>query len=204
MHISWLGGTSVKVQVKPAEEDIVVVIDPYKPAAGAFPRSLTPNIALYTRGIDGGITLSGKPFTLATPGECETKGVLITAVFGGSGERLFVRFDAEGMSVAHLGLTHHVPTDAELDIVGDVDVLMLPVGGHPGYDAEDAVKVVNAIEPKIVIPIGFKSDNDPKLAGAELFLREFGAKADAAETKIILRKKDLPQEETRVVLLKKE
>ena len=204
MHISWLGGTAVKIQAKPGDEEVLVVIDPYKPDTGTFPRSLTPHIAIYTHGTNGSITLSGNPFVLSTPGECETKGVLMTAGFGGDGEHLIMRLDAEGMSVAHVGYTSHLPTDTELDILGDIDILILPVGGEPGYDAETAVKVVNLIEPKVVIPVGFKTDNDLRLAGAEAFLREFGAKADAPETKVILRKKDLPTEETQVVVLKKE
>ncbi len=204
MHFSWLGNTAMKIQTKPAEADITIVIDPYKPATGTFPRSLTPNITLYTRGENESITVSGNPFILSTPGECETKGVLITAGFGGDRDHLFIRFDAEGMSVAHLGLTRHVPTESELEIVGDVDILVLPVGGGSGYDPEDAVKVINLIEPKIVIPVAFKSDNDPKLAGPEGFLRELGVKAETPETKVILKKKDLPSEETKVVVLKKE
>jgi L-ascorbate metabolism protein UlaG (beta-lactamase superfamily) len=204
MHISWLGGTAVKIQTKPNDEDIIVVIDPYKPDLGSFPRSLTPHIALYTHGVDGSVTLSGEPFVLATPGECETKGVLMTSGYGGDGGHLIVRIDAEGMSLAHMGLTNHVPTESELELIGAIDILILPIGGGMGYDPETAAKVVNAIEPKVVIPVGFKSDNDPKLLGPEIFLRELGAKAESPETKVILKKKDLPAEETQVVVLKKE
>lgn len=204
MHISWLGGTTIKVQTKPAAEDVVLVIDPYKPSTGAFPRSLTPNIVLYTRGEDNTITISGNPFVLATPGECETKGVLMTALYTDHNEHLFVRFDSEGLSVAHLGLIDAMPTDKELETIGDVDILILPVGGAPGYTAESAVKVVNAIEPKIVIPVGYQSENDPKAAAVDVFLREMGAKPDKAENKVIIRKKDLPTEETKVIIIEKE
>ena len=93
MHISWLGNTAVKIQVKPFDKDVTIVIDPYKPEKGSFPRSLTPDIGLYTKGEKDSITLSGDPFVLDTPGECETKGVLITTVQSEKAEDIKIRLD---------------------------------------------------------------------------------------------------------------
>jgi L-ascorbate metabolism protein UlaG (beta-lactamase superfamily) len=194
----------VKIQTKPNNDDIVVVIDPYKPKNGNFPRSLTPNIALYSHGIDESITLSGDPFTLTTPGECETKGVLVTAIHGATPGTLLIRIDAEGLSVGHLGLTSVEPTTEQLDVVGGVDILMLPVGGNGGYDPETAAKVVSAIEPRVVIPLAFASDNDPKMLPVSSFLKELGVAATAPEKKVIIKKKDLPTDEMSVIVLEKE
>lgn len=205
MHISWLGSTSIKIQAKPFDEDITIVIDPYKPNDGVFPRSLTPHIALYTRGEDGSVTLSGNPFILSTPGECETKGVLMTAISGKNGVSTLIRIDAEQLSLAHLGRTKEPLTEEQLEVLGDVDILCIPVGGGEDcYDAETAVKMVNAIEPRIVIPIAFRSDNDPKADPVETFLKEMGLPRGPEEKKVIIKKKDLPQEETKVVVLAKE
>lgn len=204
MHISWLGNSAIKIQTKPLNEDVTVVIDPYKPDAGAFPRSLTPNIGLYTRGEDGSITLSGDPFILTTPGECETKGVLVTAVQGHEANQVFYRIDSEYMSVAHLGNASKQLTDKQLEVLSDVDILIVPVGGKDCYNAEDAVKAVNAIEPRIVIPMYFKSDIDPAAEPVSTFLKAYGAKDVVEEAKTIIKKKDLPQEETRVIVLTKE
>lgn len=204
MHISWLGNTAVRIQTKPNTEDVILVIDPYRPAAGNFPRSLTPHIAIFTRGEEASVTLSGNPFILAAPGECETKGVLINAIEGVDPSHLLLRFDAEGISAAHLGLTNKQLTNEQLEVVGGVDILFLPVGADSAYDAEAAVKVVNAIEPRVVIPIAFRSENDLKAGTADAFLKEIGAKTEKPEAKVIIKKKDLPQEETRVILLEKE
>jgi L-ascorbate metabolism protein UlaG (beta-lactamase superfamily) len=96
-------------------------------------------------------------------------------------------------------------TDAQLEVLSDVDILLIPVGGNNCYDAETAAKTVNTIEPKIVIPIAFNSDNDPKAASVDLFLREMGvAKNGEPENKVIIKKKDLPMEEMKVVVLNKE
>ena len=180
------------------------MVDPYKPAEGTFPRSLTPHIALYTRGEENSTPLSGTPYILATPGECETKGVLLTAVYGDGKDHLFFRIDAEGLSMAHLGRTKKQLTESDLETIGGVDVLFLPIGGADCYDVEEAVKVVNAIEPHIVIPMAFKSDNDPDAKGPEAFVREMGGTVGKPEKKVILKKKDLPQEETTVIVLEKE
>ncbi len=204
MHISWLGGTAIKIQAKPFDQDIVTVIDAYKPEKGSFPRSLTPHIALFTRGTEDGITLSGDPFILSTPGECETKGVLITSIETDEPEHLVLRLDVEQLTVAHLGRSKKPLTEAQLEALGSVDILIVPVGGGDTYDAEAAVKAVNAIEPHVVIPVAYKSDNDPGADPVTAFLKEMGLPAQAEESKVILKKKDLPQEETKVIVLAKE
>jgi L-ascorbate metabolism protein UlaG (beta-lactamase superfamily) len=205
MHISWLGNTAVRIQVKPFDKDVDVVIDPYRPTAGEFPRNLSTNIGLYTRGSENSITLSGNPFILDTPGECETKGVLITAVQGNEEGQIMFRLDTEQLSVAHLGLTDKPLTDLQLEALSGVDILIVPVGGKNCYDAETAAKAVNAIEPHIVIPIAYKSDNDPNAEPVEKFLKEMGVAGKVQpEKKTIIKKKTLPQEETQVILLSKE
>ncbi|HYE59956.1 MAG TPA: MBL fold metallo-hydrolase [Candidatus Kapabacteria bacterium] len=204
MHLSWLGTTAVKIQAKPFDEDVIIVIDPYRPDKGNFPRSLTPHIALFSRGDTDAITLSGDPFVLATPGECEVKGVLITSIPSKEEGKTLLRLDTEQLSVAHLGLVNHDLLASELEALGDVDILFVPVGGNGTYDAEAAVKAVSAIEPKIVIPMAYQSDNDPSFAAVTTFLKEMGTTSDSEEKKIIIKKKDLPMDETKVMVLGKE
>ncbi|MBT4120435.1 MAG: hypothetical protein HOA57_01570 [Candidatus Magasanikbacteria bacterium] len=204
MHISWLGNTAVKIQVKPFDKDVTIVIDPYKPEKGSFPRSLTPDIGLYTKGEKDSITLSGDPFVLDTPGECETKGVLITTVQSEKAEDIKIRLDAEQMSVGHLGLANKQLTEKELEVLADVDILLIPVGGDDCYDAQTAAKAATSIEPKIIIPIAFKSDNNTNARPVEDFLKEMGVASTAPEKKFIIKKKNLPTEETQVIVLAKE
>ncbi|MBT3419132.1 MAG: hypothetical protein HN726_02095 [Candidatus Magasanikbacteria bacterium] len=204
MHISWLGSTAFRIQTKPDADDVVVVIDPYKPKEGTFPRSLTPQIALFTRGEEDAITLSADPFTLSHPGEIETKGVLVTTVQGHEKNTLMIRVDSEHMSIGHVGHISKPLTDEQLEVISGVDILCVPVGGKDCFNAEAAVKMVNTIEPRIVIPMSFKSDNDPEEADVSAFLNAIGAPNDGAEKKVIIKHKDLPQEETRIIVLAKE
>ncbi|PLX28172.1 hypothetical protein C0581_03150 [Candidatus Parcubacteria bacterium] len=204
MHISWLGTTAIKLQTKPLDKDIVIVIDPYKPASGSFPRSLTPEIGLYTRGEKNSITLSANPYTLSTPGEIDTKGVLVTAAEGHEAGTTMVRIDVEGVSLGHLGLTNKPLTAKQLEVLAGIDILCIPVGHPDSYDAEAAVKAVNTIEPRVVIPMAFKSDNDKTAKPVDSFLKEIGSKNGDVEKKVIIKKRDLPQEETEVIVLEKE
>ncbi|MFH0857219.1 MAG: MBL fold metallo-hydrolase [Candidatus Magasanikbacteria bacterium] len=204
MHIQWLGASAFKLQVKPVTDEIVVAIDPYKQEKGNFPRSLTPHIGIATHGIDELITLSGDPFIVSIPGEYETKNVLIQAVAGKDEQNLAIRVDAEMISFGHFGLTKEMPTDAQIEFLTGVDILAIPVGGKNSYSAEQAIKLINNIEPRIVIPYAYKSDNEPDADSVEVFLKEIGVPAEKPGTKVIIKKKDLPQEDMQIIVLEKE
>jgi len=205
MHISWLGGTAIKLQFKTYSDDVVVVIDPYSPEQGNFPRSLTANLAIFTRGQKDAVTISGNPFILDTPGECDVKGVLVTATTGSQPTHTMIRLDAENLSIAHLGLAQKALTEEQRDVLSNIDILFVPIGGLYGYDVEAAVKAVNDLEPRVIIPIACQSENDPTAATAAQFCKEMGvAMTKEPETKIIIKKKDLPTEDTTVIVLAKE
>ncbi len=203
MHISWLGGTTVKITTKPFDIDVTILVDPYKPTTGDFPRSLAPDVVLYTRGSEGSITISGNPFIMEHPGECETKGVLIAGASHTGPDNVVFRFDAEDISIGHIGLTSTTPSKDALEVISGVDILFVPVGHGDALAPDIAAKVVAAVEPRIVIPMAMQSDNDPKAQSAAAFLKEMGATPES-QKKIIIKQKDLPQEETVVYLLEKE
>ncbi|OIO18805.1 MAG: hypothetical protein COY69_02215 [Candidatus Magasanikbacteria bacterium CG_4_10_14_0_8_um_filter_32_14] len=204
MHISWLGNSAIKIQTKPFDKDVTIIIDPYKQTKGSCPRSLTPDIALFTRGEKDIITLSGEPFVFSTPGEVDTRGVLITAVEGHEAGQIMLRIDSEDMTIAHVGIIKKQLTPRQLEVLSNIDILCLPVGHPDSFDVENAIKLINEIEPKIVIPFAFNSDNDPDAKAIEGFLKEIGSKNGLPEKKLIIKEKDLPEEDTLVVVLEKE
>lgn len=203
MHISWLGQTCVKLQTKFKDEDVVTVINPYKPETGDFPRSLSPQIALFTSGQDNSITLSQNPFILDSLGECEVKEVMITAFPSADGNIIY-KIIAEQLSVVHLGKLNKKPDITELEKLGHVDILLIPVGNGKEYlSADDAANLVTAIEPRIVIPIAHLCDSDKNAQPVSEFVKESGLKPDITDKKVIIKKKDLPQEETKLMILEK-
>lgn len=203
MHISWLGQTAIKLQTKYLDEDVTVVIDAYKPDTGEFPRSLTPTLALFSKGTDDAITLSGDPFIMSSLGECELKEVMVTAFPSENGNIIF-KLNSEQMNIVHLGRLNKKPELAELEKIGSIDILIVPVGGAPNYlSDEDAANLVTALEPRIVIPVGFQCDSDPKAKPVTDFIKELGLKPEITDKKVIVKKKDLPQEDMKLYLLEK-
>lgn len=204
MHISWLGQTCVKLQTKNMDEDVVVLIDAYKPQKGDFPRSFTPQVALYSHGTKDAATLSQNPFVLDTIGECEIKNTGVYSFPSDDENNLIFKVATEGLLVVHLGKITKKIDDSFLEKIGDPDILILPVGGKGEYlTPEDAAAVVNAIGPRIVIPVGFQCDTEPNVLPVSDFIKELGLKPEVTDKKLIIKKKDLPAEETKLMILEK-
>lgn len=202
MHLSWLGHTGVKLQTKNLDEDVVIVIDPYKPDAGEFPRSLAANIALYTRGEEGSITLTQDPFVLSTLGEVEIKGVMITGLPGNDGDIIY-KISAENINIIHLGEHIKKPSTDLVEKMGTIDILLVPVGGGEGTTPETAVEIMNLLEPRIIIPISYASDVSPDKKSVSDFIKLSGLPTEAPEKKTIIKKKDLPAGEMKLIVLEK-
>ncbi|HLD61042.1 MAG TPA: MBL fold metallo-hydrolase [Patescibacteria group bacterium] len=203
MHLSWLGQTCVKLQTKNMDEDVTILIDAYKPAKGDFPRSFSPTVALFSHGQENAATLSQNPFVLDTLGECEIKNVMITA-WPTNAENIVYKINAEGLALVHLGRMHKKAELSELEKIGNIDILFIPVGNGSAYlSAEDAADLTTALEPRIVIPIAYQCDTDPAAKPVSEFTKELGLKPEVTDKKIIIKKKDLPQEETKLFILEK-
>ncbi|MFH1187322.1 MAG: MBL fold metallo-hydrolase, partial [bacterium] len=115
-----------------------------------------------------------------------------------------IRLLDEDITIVHLGDLGHVLSDKELEHMEKIDVLLVPVGGKYTIGAKEAVEVISQIDPRIIIPMhynvaGLKIDG---LEGVDVFTREIGSSPEKIN-KLKISKKDLPQEETKVVILDK-
>lgn len=95
-------------------------------------------------------------------------------------------------------------SDAQLEAIGSIDVLLCPVGGEFTIDPATAVKVIHSLEPAIIIPMHFKTArHDQKqygqMSGLADFLKEYGAEVTPIP-KLEIESGRLP-EETEVVVL---
>lgn len=108
------------------------------------------------------------------------------------------------MAIVHLGVMTKKPDLDDLEKIGHVDILFIPVGDSERYlSVEDAAAIVTTLEPRVVIPVGYQCDSDPKAKPVTEFIKELGLKPDTTDKKIIIKKKDLPQEETKLMILEK-
>ena len=202
MHVYYLGGTAVKLQTKDNGTDVTIVIDPYKPEdkGGTFPPTLAPDIALFSHGQEGSITLQQNPFIVETPGEFELHGVLVHSIPTTDG--LLFQITTEEMTILHAGALKKMPGDKTLEQLSSVDVLLVPVGGHDVLNAKDAATLVTELEPRAVVPIAFRyKKNDPSQDTPDAFLKEVGHTNGAPEPKAILSASKLPSEDMEIHVL---
>ena len=130
-------------------------------------------------------TLSGAFETIRTAGEHCVKGAKITAIpsfhdpEGGAlrGNNLLMRVECEGLSIAHLGDLGHMPNDAQLAALKDLDILMLPIGGTYTIDTPQAEALIAQLKPRRVIAMHFKTEAYPtiNIATCDAFARDMNA-----------------------------
>ncbi len=110
--------------------------------------------------------LKGNPKVVRGAGEFEVEGVKIKGVktfhdsSGGRqrGENVVFKIELDGIKFCHLGDLGHVLGDEEVKEIGDVDVLLVPVGGFFTIGPEEASKVVEQLSPKVVVPMHYKTE----------------------------------------------
>ncbi len=214
MQIQYFGLSSFKITTKEA----TIITDPFHKDSGLTPPRGAADIlilaeknkALYSA-VSG---ISGEPFEVFDPGEYDIKGVTMTGVPLKQEQGYITVFLIESEDIRVLNLTHiqnwNMKED-ELEALGEIDILILPVGGNTVLSAADAAKVVNEIEPKIVIPSHYKMSRGAGSASGgnelildldsqEKFIKEMGGKSEPME-KLTVKKKDLQEEGIKVVTL---
>lgn len=116
------------------------------------------------------------------------------------GENTAFAFRMENIGVAHMGDIGHTLTDDQIAVLGDVDVLMVPIGGHSTVDAAGAWRIVEQLSPSVVLPMHYKTDRiDAALDGLEPFTAMF-SKVETAANPLELTADNLPGEPTLMIL----
>lgn len=217
MDIYWGGQAFFKLKGK----KVTVCIDPFEPdfTSLKLPKDLSADVCLSTHehkdhNNTGIIKTSagGKLMVFKNPGEYEVAGVVITGIpsfhdnSGGSerGKNTIFHLMLDGLNITHLGdLGQSKLTEEQLAQIGEVDILLIPVGGIYTIDSKMAVNIVSQLEPKIIIPMHYAVEGLKfELAGVEPFLKEMGAEGVIAQPKLSITKEKLPEEPQVVVLSK--
>ena len=81
-------------------------------------------------------------------------------------------FKVDGIRICHLGDLGHKLTENQIKQIGNVDILLIPVGGFFTIDAAIATQVCGQLNPRVIIPMHFKNDRcDFPISGVDEFLR---------------------------------
>ncbi len=211
MEIAWYGHACFRLK----DRNITVVTDPYDKTLGLpLPRPKADIVTIshsvphhnYIAGVKGEFKV------IDSPGEYEVGGVFVTGIHlvapqqkgsdatTAAENNIFV-FYMDDLAICHLGDLGHVPTQNQVEDMGSIDVLLVPVGGQNALNAVQAAEVISLIEPQIVVPMHYSLPGlIVKLDPVDKFLKEMGlTKADTVDT-MKLTKANLP-EETQIVLL---
>ena len=208
MEITWLGHSCFKIKGRQS----TVITDPYSPGLGyslGKPRADIVTVSHQHEGHSFISGIDGEPRPVMGPGEYEIDGVLIIGVAtfhddmrgAQRGKNTIYVMDVDEVTVCHLGDLGHVLTAEQVEELGDVDVLLLPVGGVSTINAPTAAEVVRQLEPKVVLPMHYKTAAlSRQLEPVERFLKEIGAREVTAQPKLSLTRTSLP-DSTQVFLL---
>ena len=215
MEITWHGYACFRMTERGS---ITVVTDPYDKSAGDDLGRLKADVITMSRKAGGGLSANavigaqrGDVKQVTGPGEYEIGGVFITGVaMKPRGEKAEAArttayaFNFDGLNVVHLGGLAFVPTQAQIDALETVDVLLVPVGGGAeGLTPAQASEVISLIEPSLVVPMSFRAEGlTPKdqLDTVAKFLKEMGLSDLKSQESLKVTRGQLP-ENTQVVLL---
>lgn len=208
MEIIWLGHSCFRIKGK----DLTILTDPFDRSSGYSLGKVTADVVTVSHQAPDHSNVAGvggNPKVVDGPGEYEIGGVLITGVATQRGEgreegklrNTAYLIEIDDLTVCHLGDLGHILTPQQVEQMNSADVLMIPVGGGNTISASEAAEVVSQIEPRIVIPMHFKTDaTSLPLDSVNKFLREVGMPDLKPQPKLIVNRGSLP-EETTVILL---
>jgi L-ascorbate metabolism protein UlaG (beta-lactamase superfamily) len=214
MEIKYIGHSSFFIKTKTAK----IVTDPFNPAMTGlkFPKTEADLITMSHAHPDHNFVegVKDSPLVIDWPGEFEKNEVRITGYpsfhdnkqGAERGSNVMYKFETENISMLHCGDLGHLLTDATIEEIGEIDILFIPTGGFYTINAEDAVKVLQEIEPSIVIPMHYKQPGLNEQQFAELqdvntFLKAVGADGTEPIEKLVVKKEDLNAEDLKVVVL---
>ena len=201
MKINRISESCLKILVRPKKgKKINILIDPFN---GRIKTKI--DILLLTEAGRKTITCKGKPFLISGPGEYEVQDVFIRGISArkskeqNQSDLTIYTIESGRMRTCYLGhFGQRELTSRQLETIGAVDVLIVPVA--EALLGKEIQKIVSQVEPKVIIPIEYKK----KKLKAKLrdFLKEMGIKKIEQEKGINLKRKEIKEEETRIIVLK--
>lgn len=211
MVIIWYGQACFKIQ----SGEKTLILDPFAKSIGLVPPAIQADVVFVTHehaDHNNIKAIRGDYFLINGPGEYEVKGIKAKGIASfhdnekgaKRGLNTLYLIEAEGIRILHCGdLGQERLEDTQLEEIGRIDILMIPVGGFFTIDGSTAAGITSQIEPAIVIPMHHKI---PKLTISELegvdsFLKEFGEEGVVLQDKLTVKQKDFSDEEEKAKIV---
>ncbi len=168
MKVKWLGHSCFLIQ---SDTGIKIITDPYNTSQGIHYAPLKQTADIVTTSHDhfdhnAVESVLGKPAIVKQSGSITVKGIDFTGFIschdteGGKrrGNNIIFCFTVDKIRICHLGDLGHVLSNSQVDDIGKIDILLIPVGGYFTIDAEEAGQISERLQPKIIIPMHFKTE----------------------------------------------
>ncbi|MGH3003628.1 MAG: MBL fold metallo-hydrolase [Gaiellaceae bacterium] len=192
MKIRWFGQAAFLLSAGPR-----VAIDPFGPGEAMAARGFKfayPTI----EGVEADLllvthehfdhnaveTVGGEPQTIrSTAGRFDSPVGEVVAVASehddvagtSRGPNTIFCFELDGLRICHLGdLGQHALRPEQRQAIGKVDVLLLPIGGGPTVGGEAAAAIVRELEPRLVVPMHYRTEAVDFLEPPDAFLEALG------------------------------
>lgn len=163
VSLTWFGHSSFLLK---AGDGTRIVIDPYDPSVGILPGGLTADIVTvshqhfdhnYLKGVKGKYSL------VDTAGHHKIGNIMINGLMSWHDDQMGAKrganimniFEVDGLRICHLGDLGDVPSKDELLRMGNIDYLLIPVGGTYTLDPAGADKLIKLIKPKVAVPMHY-------------------------------------------------
>ena len=192
-----------------------MAIDPFGRETGLTPPRFKADVLLVTHDHEDHSNIEaiqGEPFLIKGPGEYDVKDITVQGLQSFHDKRkgqdrglntIYV-IEIEDVRVCHMGDFGEGELREDLrEKLGEIDILLIPVGGVYTIDAEEASKIVSELEPKIVIPMHYRIEGlNYKIDQVEKFIQEMGEKKIEPEERLVIKKKSIEENKTQLLLLK--
>jgi len=213
MTIRWYGHSCFKISSQ--GDHLTIVTDPFDKSIGLTPPRLSADIVTVSHhhyDHDNVKSLSGDPFIIDGPGEYEVKGVKVLGCSSfhdqkqgrERGENTIYLIEMDEIRVCHLGdFGQSQLSNRQLEALGQVDILMIPVGGHYTISAKESAQITKQLGPRLIIPMHYHLPSlKIKLDKVDSFLREMGLNGKKPIEKLVVKKKDLESKKMEVVVMR--
>lgn len=210
MEVRWLGYSCFELTGKKAR----IITDPYSEEIGyQFPllEAGIVTVSHHHCGHDNSRAVGGNPKIIDKAGEYEISDTFIAGLDSyhdnnsgkTRGRNIIYTIEADGLVICHLGDLGHTLNDRQMEYLGGIDILFVPVGGVTTLDAAGATQIIRQLEPRIVIPMHYLTQGlKRELDSVDRFLKEIGSGEIRPRPKLNISKTGLP-ESTEVVLLER-
>lgn len=196
--VKWLGNTCFRIKSREA----TVLMDPIARGGGvSMPKQKADIVTLSMHSSANALTHVEGDYTLIDgPGEYEVQDVFLSGIRtrrnGAATQKEFntvYLVEMDEMIFCHLGNLSKSLTEAQVEAMGDVDVLFVPIGGEESLSPAGAAEVIGQIEPRLVIPMRYRIGDEAGKRALGEFAAALGLAEVPREDRLTIRKNTLPE-----------